>query len=40
MDNFAWAFGYSKCFGLLYVDYPTQKRYFKNSAYWYKKVIS
>jgi beta-glucosidase len=40
MDNFEWAFGFSKRFGLIYVDYPTQKRYLKNSAHWYKKVIS
>ena len=40
MDNFEWAFGYSKRFGLVYIDYATSKRYPKNSAYWYKKVIS
>ncbi len=40
LDNFEWSFGYSKRFGLIYVDYPTQKRYFKNSAYWYRDVIS
>lgn len=40
MDNFEWAFGYGKRFGLIYVDYPTQKRYLKNSAHWYKKVIA
>ncbi len=40
LDNFEWAFGYSKRFGLLYVDYPTQKRYLKNSAHWYRKVIA
>ncbi len=40
MDNFEWSFGYSKRFGLIYVDYPTQKRYFKDSAYWYRDVIS
>jgi beta-glucosidase len=39
MDNFEWAYGYSKRFGLIYMDYPTQKRTFKESAYWYKKVI-
>ena len=40
MDNFEWAFGFSKRFGLIYVDHPTQKRYLKNSAHWYKKMIS
>jgi len=39
MDNFEWAWGYSKRFGLIYMDYPTQKRIFKESAYWYKRVI-
>ncbi|MBE0478753.1 beta-glucosidase [Candidatus Aerophobetes bacterium] len=39
MDNFEWAYGYSKRFGLIYVDYPTQKRIFKKSANWYRQVI-
>mgnify|MGYP006289244447 CR=1 FL=1 len=40
MDNFEWAFGYSKRFGLIYIDYENgQKRYLKDSAKWYKKVI-
>ncbi len=40
MDNYEWAFGYSKRFGLIYIDFENRKRYLKNSAYWYKKVIS
>lgn len=40
MDNFEWAYGYSKRFGLLYVDYETQERIWKDSAYWYQKVIA
>ena len=39
MDNFEWALGYSKRFGLVYVDYETLERTPKKSAYWYKKVI-
>jgi len=40
MDNFEWAFGYSKRFGIVYIDFETQKRYPKKSADWYKQVIS
>jgi beta-glucosidase len=39
MDNFEWAYGYSKRFGLIYVDYPTQTRILKESARWYQRVI-
>ncbi len=39
MDNFEWAEGYSKRFGLVYVDYETLERTPKKSAYWFKKVI-
>ena len=39
MDNFEWAFGYTQRFGLVYVDYKTQKRYPKDSAYWYEQVV-
>ncbi|ADH60167.1 beta-galactosidase [Thermoanaerobacter mathranii subsp. mathranii str. A3] len=39
MDNFEWAHGYSKRFGIVYVDYKTQKRILKDSALWYKGVI-
>ncbi len=39
LDNFEWARGYSERFGIVYVDYPTQKRIVKDSAYWYRRVI-
>ncbi|QQE77481.1 GH1 family beta-glucosidase [Alicyclobacillus sp. SO9] len=40
MDNFEWAKGYSKRFGLYYVDYETQERFPKASANWYRDVIT
>lgn len=39
MDNFEWAEGYSMRFGLVHVDYQTQKRVLKNSAKWYRQLI-
>lgn len=39
MDNFEWAEGYSKRFGIVYVDYATQRRIPKRSALWYRDVI-
>ena len=38
MDNFEWAHGTSKRFGLVYVDYPTQKRTVKASGRWYSRL--
>lgn len=35
-DQFSWVNGYDKRYGLFYVDYDTQKRYPKKSAYWFK----
>jgi beta-glucosidase len=39
MDNYEWALGYTQRFGLVYVDYPTQRRIPKLSARWYAEVI-
>ena len=39
IDNFEWAFGYKVRVGLVYVDYPSQKRIPKDSADWYLQVI-
>lgn len=38
MDNFEWEKGYSERFGLVFVDYPTQRRIWKDSAYWYREI--
>ncbi|NCC27540.1 MAG: beta-glucosidase [Gammaproteobacteria bacterium] len=40
LDNFEWALGLSKRFGLVHVDYDTLKRTPKSSAYWYASVCS
>ncbi|HEY8475025.1 MAG TPA: GH1 family beta-glucosidase [Natronosporangium sp.] len=40
LDNFEWAEGYQKRFGIIYVDYPTQTRLLKDSALWYRDVIA
>lgn len=37
-DNFEWALGYEKRFGLTYVDYKTQRRYIKDSGKWYAQL--
>ncbi|MCK4322264.1 beta-glucosidase [candidate division WOR-3 bacterium] len=40
MDNFEWTHGYSKRFGILFIDYNnSQKRILKESALWYKNII-
>ncbi len=39
MDNFEWAEGYKHRFGLIHVDYETQQRTLKDSAYWYRDLI-
>ena len=40
MDNFEWAYGYSKRFGIVRVDYDTQERTLKDSALWYQQLIA
>jgi beta-glucosidase len=39
LDNFEWSAGYSQRFGLVYVDYPTQRRLPKASFHWYARLI-
>ncbi|AKQ63418.1 Beta-glucosidase [Myxococcus hansupus] len=39
MDNFEWAFGYQKRFGMVYVDYDSQRRIPKDSAHLYKALV-
>ena len=40
LDNFEWAHGYSRRFGLVYVDYPTLERIPKSSFHWYRDHIA
>ncbi len=40
LDNFEWAYGYSKRFGLVYTDYKTLERIPKDSYYFYREVIA
>jgi beta-glucosidase len=40
LDNFEWSLGYSKRFGIVHVDFETQKRTPKNSARLYSSIIA
>ena len=40
LDNFEWAEGYLRRFGLAYVDYPTQRRILKDSGLWYGRFLN
>jgi len=40
LDNWEWAEGYTKRFGLVYVDYNTQARIVKDSGRWYQRLIA
>ena len=39
LDNFEWASGYEKRFGIVHVDYSNQTRTYKDSAYWYRDFL-
>jgi beta-glucosidase len=39
LDNFEWSFGYAQRFGIVHVDYATQRRTLKDSARWYADLI-
>ena len=38
-DNFEWAYGYDRRFGVVHVDYDTQARTLKDSARWYRELV-
>jgi beta-glucosidase len=40
LDNFEWEYGYDKRFGIVFVDFPTQRRIPKRSALWYRDLIA
>ena len=40
LDNFEWAWGYAKRFGIIHVDYATQQRTWKDSALWYQQFLA
>ncbi len=40
MDNFEWAYGYSRTFGLIRIDYKTMARLPKQSYSWYRDAIA
>jgi beta-glucosidase len=40
MDNFEWASGYAKRFGIVHVDYASQARTLKDSALWWRDMLA
>ena len=40
MDNFEWAYGFERRFGVIRIDYATQERIWKDSAHWYRARIT
>jgi beta-glucosidase len=40
LDNYEWTFGYSRRFGLVHVEYGSQRRTLKDSARWYQRLIA
>lgn len=40
MDNFEWSEGFAKRFGVVYIDYPTQRRVVKESGHWYAALLT
>jgi beta-glucosidase len=40
LDNFEWAYGYSRRFGMIYVDFATQERIIKDSGYWFSRLAA
>lgn len=40
LDNFEWAYGYGKRFGIVHVDFASQRRTPKDSAHWYAALIA
>ena len=39
MDNFEWAYGYERRFGIVRVDYDTLERTVKDSGLWYRELL-
>jgi beta-glucosidase len=40
LDNYEWSFGYTRRFGLVHVDFDTQRRTPKDGARWYRELIA